>query len=106
MTTSSHNHTNTKQIANRLSKIEGHVRSIKEMVLSGRDCSEILIQIAAVQSALQKTGKVILEEHLEHCIVEAIQENDQKEIERLMNEMNEDDPKWKEKESISFRIDD
>ena len=79
MTTSNQNHTNKKQIANRLSKIEGHVRSIKEMVLSGRDCSEILIQIAAVQSALQKTGKVILEEHLEHCIVEAIQENDQKE---------------------------
>ena len=74
-----HSHTNTKQIANRLSKIEGHVRSIKEMVLSERDCSEILIQIAAVQSALQKTGKVILEEHLEHCIVEAIREHDQKE---------------------------
>ena len=64
---------------NRLSRIEGHVRSIKEMVDSGRDCSEILIQIAAVQSALQRTGKLILEEHLERCITEAVQDGDQKE---------------------------
>ena len=64
---------------NRLSRIEGHVRSIKEMVDSGRGCSEILIQIAAVQSALQQTGKLILEEHLERCITEAVQGGDQKE---------------------------
>ena len=64
---------------NRLSRIEGHVRSIKEMVDSGRDCSEILIQIAAVQSALQQTGKLILEEHLERCITEAVQDGDEKE---------------------------
>ena len=64
---------------NRLSRIEGHVRSIKEMVDSGRDCSEILIQIAAVQAALQQTGKLILEEHLERCITEAVQDGDQKE---------------------------
>ena len=64
---------------NRLSRIEGHVRSIKEMVDSGRDCSEILIQIAAVQSVLQQTGKPILEEHLERCITEAVQDGDQKE---------------------------
>jgi DNA-binding FrmR family transcriptional regulator len=66
-------------VINRLSRIEGHVRSIKEMVDSGRDCSEILIQIAAVQSALQQTGKLILEEHLERCITEAVQGGDQKE---------------------------
>ena len=64
---------------NRLSRIEGHVRSIKEMVDSGRDGSEILIQIAAVQSALQQTGKLILEEHLERGITEAVQDGDQKE---------------------------
>ena len=69
----------TKNVINRLSRIEGHVRSIKEMVDSGRDCSEILIQIAAVQSALQQTGKLILEEHLERCITEAVQDGDQKE---------------------------
>jgi len=74
-----HSHIHTKNVINRLSRIEGHVRSIKEMVDSGRDCSEILIQIAAVQSALQQTGKLILEEHLERCITEAVQGGDQKE---------------------------
>ena len=74
-----HSHIHTKNVINRLSRIEGHVRSIKEMVDSGRDCSEILIQIAAVQSALQQTGKLILEEHLERCITEAVQDGDQKE---------------------------
>ena len=74
-----HSQIHTKNVINRLSRIEGHVRSIKEMVDSGRDCSEILIQIAAVQSALQQTGKLILEEHLARCITEAVQDGDQKE---------------------------
>ena len=74
-----HSQIHTKNVINRLSRIEGHVRSIKEMVDSGRDCSEILIQIAAVQSALQQTGKLILEEHLERCITEAVQDGNQKE---------------------------
>lgn len=74
-----HSHTQTQKVVNRLAKIEGHVRSIKEMVLSGRDCPEVLIQVAAVQSALQQVGRVILEDHLEHCIIEAVQENNYKE---------------------------
>ena len=49
------------------------------MVISGRDCSEILIQLAAVESALRRTGKLILEDHLEHCITDAINDGDQKE---------------------------
>ena len=74
-----HTHTQTKRVIARLAKIEGHVRSVKEMVQNGRDCPEVLIQIAAVQSALQKVGRVILEDHLEHCIIEAVQESDSKE---------------------------
>ncbi|MBP98336.1 MAG: metal-sensing transcriptional repressor [Candidatus Poribacteria bacterium] len=74
-----HTHTHTKGVINRLARVEGHVRSIKEMVISGRDCSEILIQLAAVESALRRTGKLILEDHLEHCITDAINDGDQKE---------------------------
>lgn len=66
-----HKHVNQK-IVNRLSRIEGHVRSIREMVASGRDCSEVLIQIAAVRSALDQAGRVILEDHLEHCVTDAL----------------------------------
>ncbi|MCH8293404.1 metal-sensing transcriptional repressor [Candidatus Poribacteria bacterium] len=74
-----HSHTQTQKVVNRLAKIEGHVRSIKEMVQNGRDCPEVLIQVAAVQSALQQVGRVILEDHLEHCLIEAVQENSHKE---------------------------
>ena len=63
-----HHHKQTKAIINRLSRIEGHVRSIKTMVQDQRDCTELLVQIAAVRSAINKVGKIILEDHLESCL--------------------------------------
>lgn len=66
-----HQHRQTKAILNRLSRIEGHIRSIKAMVEEGRDCSDILIQIAAVRSAITQTGRVVLEDHLESCLFHA-----------------------------------
>ena len=65
----SHNHThtheNTKAVLNRLSKAIGHLESIKKMVENGRDCSEVLIQLSAVRSAINNTGKVILQDHIQ-----------------------------------------
>ena len=66
-----HHHKKTKAIINRLSRIEGHVRSIKAMVEDQRDCTEVLVQVAAVRSAINKVGKVILEDHLENCLFHA-----------------------------------
>jgi DNA-binding FrmR family transcriptional regulator len=63
-----HTHKNTRLIVNRLSRIEGHIRSIKTMVEEGRDCTDILTQIAAVRSAVSKVGKVVFEDHLESCL--------------------------------------
>lgn len=78
-----HKHVNRK-VLNRLSRIEGHVRSIRAMVASGRDCSDVLIQVAAVRSALDRAGKVIMEDHLEHCIADALQDGKEQEaIENL-----------------------
>ena len=65
-----HLHKQTRAIVNRLSRIEGHIRSIKGMVEEGRDCSDILMQIAAVRSAIDKVGRVVLEDHLESCLFE------------------------------------
>jgi DNA-binding FrmR family transcriptional regulator len=70
-TTHKPQHKQTKAIINRLSRIEGHIRSIKTMVQDGRDCSDILIQIAAVRSAVDKVGRVVLEDHLESCLFHA-----------------------------------
>ena len=71
-----HSDQEKKAVINRLSRAIGHLQSIKSMVENDRDCSEILIQLAAVKSAVNNTGKLVLKEHIAHCIVEAIESGD------------------------------
>ena len=71
-----HKHENTKAVVNRLARAIGHLESVKRMVEDGRDCTEVLIQLAAVRSALNSTAKVILKDHLEHCITDAVETGD------------------------------
>ena len=78
-----HEHPHSQMVVNRLAKATGHLQSVKRMVENGRDCSEVLIQLSAVIAALNNAGKLILEDHIETCIVEAVQSNDQKPIEDL-----------------------
>ena len=78
-----HSHEHTKAVLNRLSRAIGHLQSVRNMVEEGRDCAEVLVQIAAVRSAIDNTGKLILQDHLKHCIVEAAAEGDQKTIDDL-----------------------
>ena len=78
-----HTHENTKAVLNRMSRAIGHLQSVKRMVEEGRDCSEVLIQLAAVRSAIDGISRVILQDHLKHCIVEAGQEGDQQAIDDL-----------------------
>ena len=61
----------------------GHLESVKRMVERGEDCSEVLIQLAAVRNAINNTGKVIMKNHISHCIVEAIEENDMAAVDAL-----------------------
>ena len=79
----SHTHTQTKAVINRLSRAIGHLESVKRMVEDGRDCTEVLVQLAAVRSALNSTAKVILKDHLEHCITDAVETGDDKFISEL-----------------------
>lgn len=78
-----HTHQNTKAVLNRLSKVIGHLESIKRMIENGRDCSEVLVQLAAVKSAINSTGKVILKDHIEHCLVDAVWQQDMEVLEEL-----------------------
>ncbi len=75
-----HHHPNSKAVSNRLAKAIGHLEAVKRMVDREEDCSEILTQLAAVRSAINNAGKVILMDHLNHCIVEAVEENDMEKI--------------------------
>jgi len=79
----SHAHTETKAVLNRLSKAIGHLEAVKNMVEDGRGCAEVLTQLAAVRSALNRTSEIILKDHMEHCIVEAARTGDQKTIDEL-----------------------
>ena len=81
--THTHSHEHTKAVLNRLSRAIGHLESIKKMVENGRDCIEVLIQLSAVKAAINNTGKVILQDHIQHCLVDAIESGDMKEIEEL-----------------------
>lgn len=78
-----HSQEEKKVVLNRLSRAIGHLEAIKRMIESDEDCSQILIQLAAVRSAINNTGKVVLKNHINHCIVEAVEENDQEAIEML-----------------------
>ena len=78
-----HSHEHTKAVLNRLAKASGHLQSVTKMVENGRDCSEVLIQLSAVISALNNTGKLILTDHIDHCIIDAVKEGDQEAIDAL-----------------------
>ncbi len=78
-----HTHTQTKAVLNRMSRLIGHLEAIRKMVEDGRDCSEVLIQLSAVDAALRGVGRVILKDHMEHCVVEAVRDGDEEAIERL-----------------------
>lgn len=71
----SHSHKKRKQVVNRLARIEGHVRAIKEMADNERECPELLRQIAAAKKALDSVAKVILKDHLENCVATAVSED-------------------------------
>ena len=81
--THTHTHQNTKAVLNRLSRAIGHMESIKRMVEDGRDCSEVLVQLSAVKAAINNTAKVILKDHIEHCMVDAVESGDHEAIEEL-----------------------
>ena len=79
-----HLHENQKAVVNRLSRAIGHLEKVRRMVENGEDCSDVLIQLAAVRSALDNTGKVILKDHMRHCMVDAVAAGDQEAIEDLL----------------------
>ena len=87
--TDEHNHTQhhvhdpkeKKRQINRISRINGHLEHIKRMIDTDEDCAQILIQLSAVQSALNGLGKEIIQEHLDHCIRHTIEDGDTEALE-------------------------
>jgi len=78
-----HPHTQTKAVLNRMARIIGHMNAVRNMVEKGRDCSDVLIQLAAINAAVTNVSKVILKDHMEHCIIDAAKSNDTETIDKL-----------------------
>ena len=73
----------------RLKTIEGHLRGIQRMLDEDAYCIDIIRQIHAVQAALNKVSGQILEEHLNSCVITAVQGEDSQERERVLKEISD-----------------
>ena len=78
-----HAHQQTKAVLNRISRAQGHLEAVRKMIERGEDCSQVLVQLSAVISALNGTGRAILKDHISHCIVDAVEADDMEPIEAL-----------------------
>lgn len=81
-----HNHKDSIQ---RLKTIEGHIRGIQRMLDDGQYCIDIIRQIQAVQSALNKVSANILDGHLNSCLLQAVQGDNPQDRQRVLNEITE-----------------
>ncbi len=80
-----HNNEDNDKLLMRLTRIEGQVRGIQQMVNDDRYCVDILIQISAIQSALKNVGFQLTERHMKHCVHDAMVKGDGDEsVEELM----------------------
>ncbi len=86
--TSHHSEKLKQNLTARLNRIEGQIRGIKGMIEKDVYCDDVLNQIAAVQSALNAVGKLLLEGHLKSCVVERIQQGDHEVLDELMKTVN------------------
>lgn len=80
-----HDPAEKKRQLNRLSRVIGHMQHVKKMIESDEDCSQVLIQISAIQSALNGLGKEIISEHITHCIAHAVEEGDTAALEEFQH---------------------
>ena len=73
----------------RLKTVEGHLRGVMRMVEEDAYCIDVIRQIQAVDAALNKVSAQILENHLNSCVISAVQGNDKKERQRVLKEITE-----------------
>ncbi len=84
----SHLAPDTKEaLSKRLRRIEGQVRGLQKMVDEERYCADVLVQIASVQEALRGVGRLLLQNHLQHCATDAIRSGNPEEAERVVAEL-------------------
>jgi DNA-binding FrmR family transcriptional regulator len=76
-----------EKLQNRLRRIEGQVRGLQRMVDEESYCVDVLTQVASVVSALEKVGALVLKDHVEHCLREAIESGDRQMADEKVEEL-------------------
>ena len=79
-------HPHREEVLKRLARIRGHVEAVRAMVGDGRECHEVLQQVSAVMAALAKVRLVLIEDHLDHCILDLVDKESGKVQIRQMKE--------------------
>lgn len=74
-----------RSLQNRLSRMVGQLNGIKGMIDDNRYCGDVLIQVAAVQSALQGFAATVLQNHLQTCVVEQIQQGNLEVVDEVVD---------------------
>jgi DNA-binding FrmR family transcriptional regulator len=80
---------NPVEVTNRLKTIEGHIRGIQRMVTEDAYCIDVMRQVQAIQAALNKVNAMVLEDHMNSCLITAVRGEDVKERERVLSEIAE-----------------
>ena len=80
-------HPDHSKTLSRLNRVQGQIAGVAKMIEEGRYCVDILTQIAAVRGALASVERVVLEEHLTHCVNEAFNGDDREEAEEKIAEL-------------------
>lgn len=79
-------HDDKEALLKRLRRIEGQVRGLQRMVETDTYCIDVLTQVAAATKALQSVAVNLVDEHLRHCVADAVRSGDQKAMDQIMNE--------------------
>lgn len=72
-----------RDLLNRLSRIEGHIRAVKSMIEQGKCCDEIIIQVAAIRAATTQVAVELLRDHLKSCVVTCMEGGEEEIMDRL-----------------------
>lgn len=82
-----HSPESKKRQINRISRIIGHLEKVKNMIENDEDCSDVLIQLSACKGAIISLGKDIMNEHMDHCIVHALEDGNTKALDSFKEAM-------------------
>ncbi|MBA4365957.1 MAG: hypothetical protein C0398_08185 [Coprothermobacter sp.] len=71
-----HQHHDVKKLCQRINRIEGQLGGIRKMLENDEPCDEIIVQLNSARAALQKISQIVLEDHLDYCVIEALRDRE------------------------------